>query len=225
MIRPLTLIIATLPLLCTSPIVRAVQDRPIYHWVGMFPSDLKFRKTEQSWIVPVYDSPTEHADELGRIEIRFESNNGFGPGLTAKYNSHIEGENLVNIEPHLYDPDWGYGPFFHLTVLDQEKSRFKVRLSKSAEAVWADFGATFGKRNIAFRLLEWDGFYTYDGKGIVVEHINLDSVVVRKEQDVDMWCGDESLEYAPYTTWIIDDSDWIDEYGRSRFDIRYTRGC
>lgn len=195
------------------------------HWVGLFPSDFIFEYEDASWVVDTYEKPSLESDMIGTIEIQFSPENGYGSGLSARYNSkNVENTSGV-IEPHIHDSDWGYGPYFHITVLEINAGWVKLQLFKSGKPVWANFGAAFGANNIAFHKLNRDNIYTYDNEGIVVEQFNNDSIVVRDEQPVDMSCGDESFKFEPYQTRLIQRSRWIDENGRSRFNVPYTRGC
>lgn len=195
------------------------------HWVGMYPDNFEFNYVDASWTVKTYESPFETATALGEIEISFNTDNGHGTGLSAVYISKHKTSSKEEIVPHLYDPDWGYGPWFHLTVLDVKQGWVKVEVSDKIGEVWADFGKAFGNSNIAFHELQVDDIYRYDNKPIVIEYLNSDALIVRDEQPIDMHCGDEILAYKPYTTWEIDRSDWINTKGISRFSVPYTRGC
>ena len=211
----------------------ASSDEIHQHWIGLFPGDFsqdyifgKKRNNTGNWTVPVYASSDPDTDSIGSISIEFVPNKG----LSAEYNA-INSATGVWVKPHLFDSDYGYGPYFHLTIIEKKNSLYKIRITDS-EHYWADFAAEFGANNIAIiylnanehRILNWENG-NGDIESIFVEHADADSLVVRSEQPIDMECGNKSLRYAPYRTQLVPMSEWIKPTGESRFNIPYTRGC
>jgi len=202
------------------------------HWVGLFPADFfesyvvgENRNEIGKWELEIYPEPDSSSEQLGLLKIVFTPETG----LKAEYYEQ-ESEKKYPIQPHLFDPDYGYGPYFHLTITATNNDYYKLRLNDSDNSYWANFESAFGKNNVAViqllpgMILRWENSKgSYDD--IIIEHVDPDSLVVRSEQAIDMWCGDDSLRYAPYTTKLLPKSDWKDSEGVSRFYIPYTRGC
>ena len=207
-------------------------DVPINHWIGLIPDDfiVHFGREEDRkntlWVIPLHEEPNSESESIGTIEVRYSLDIGLNANMISKQLSKV-----TAVEPHLYENDFTYSTYFHLTVLDREDGWVKIRPVGEVEAVWGNFAAAFGLHNLYFLDLSRDRILTWvndhgEVESIFVEHVNPDSLIVRDEQGVDMYCGDDTLIHEPYTTRKIPRSSWIDsEHGKSRFQIRYSRGC
>lgn len=219
-------------LLLIPKIVVAEPDKPIKHWIGLIPNDFLtlFAAEEKGkntlWVIPLHEQPDSDSVSVGKIEVRYTIN----VGLTATLFSGGFSEKKI-IEPHLYEQDFSYSPWYHLTVLGREGGWVKIKADENAESAWGNFAAAFGSKNLFFLHLSRGSILTWindsgENESIFVEHVNPESLIVREEQDVDMYCGNDALTHEPYTTKMIPMSSWINlERGISRFNISYSRGC
>ena len=204
-------------------------DQPKEHWVGLYPSSFHNDLFDdsisdiRSWEIDLYQQSDRTSKHVGTIQIEFSR--APTQGFKAFFQKTASTSPLFMISPHLYDPDWGYGPYFHLTILDRADGLVKVQFSDDIGAVWGDFQKTFGSKNIVFHYLDRGGIFSYSGDSIVIERLNNDSLIVRKEQPADMACGSDHLQFTPYKTYLIHKKDWITPAGRSMFNEIYTRGC
>jgi len=200
--------------------------QPHEHWIGMFPESFNEKADDgKKWEIEIYEESNRDSPPIGSILIEFHSENGYGPGFTAKYQHSESDAPLLDIEPHLYDRDWGYGPYFHLTILDRKNDLIEINFSEKIGPVWGDFVAEFTLGDIAVESINRGSILNYEKRSIYVEHIDPDNLVIREEQEVDVSCGNDSLRYATYETELLAKKDWIDSSGVSNFRIKYTRGC
>ena len=207
-------------------------DFPTAHWVGLFPQsfleEVVANKSDESkdfysWEIDLYAQSNRTSNRVGTITVEFSrlQDEGFG----AVFKDSKYSDSTFEIAAHLFDPDWGYGPYFHLTALDWSDGLTKVQFSDDVGAVGGDFEGAFGEDKVEYFYIERGSILSFGDTSIYVEHLNLDSLVVRKLQPVDFNCTGEKLQYAPYETYLIKKIDWIGSNGKSRFNVPNTRGC
>jgi len=201
------------------------------HWVGLLPANFfeLAAKEEKSltWVIPLHKNRSKESDRIGNLNVRFDPK-AAGDMVSTTLTTKLLPDAVV--EPHVYDHDLGYGPYYHITALERFIGWVKIMPTSELGVVWGDFASAFGVKNVSFlylgsgELLEW---VNNEGQveSIVIENADEHALVVRPEQPMDMSCGDDAARYEPYQTKLIPKSEWVDENGRSRFDVYYTRGC
>jgi hypothetical protein len=129
--------------------------------------------------------------------------------------------------PDLYDADFGYGPWFHQSLLSRRGSWFLVSLpTLGAGWIHAD---------------EWSprdaigGLVKTLGAGDIVETTRGDMFVLgvepgtvrlRPEQAADMWCeAGDPPRLAPWQEVRVPVGQLLDQTGHFRITFKYTRGC
>ncbi|MEM9043393.1 MAG: hypothetical protein AAGC81_01770 [Pseudomonadota bacterium] len=133
------------------------------------------------------------------------------------------GRSLFPFEPDIYDSDWGYGPFFHQTLLRQTDDWYEIALPGPGRPTgWIKLEnatvAAFSNGELV-RMTE-----TNEVRMIlkVTEH----QVVMRPFQPADMWCEvgtPPPLEDVSPITMPID--ALYDARKRLLITYAYTRGC
>ena len=157
---------------------------------------------------------------LGRFDVRAS----FHDGLEAFYTDLRADGKRKPASPHIdLGFNDGYGEWFYWTVLDLEGNWVELQVP-GGDKLWANFGAAFDG-DVNFKFLEKGEIWRYEERNIVIEHINVDSLIVKFEQEADFHCGNHKARFKPYTAFEIPADKWIDVEGRSRFDVVYSRGC
>ncbi|MEE9334882.1 MAG: hypothetical protein V3U65_12415 [Granulosicoccaceae bacterium] len=201
------------------------------HWVGMLPANFieldSAGEIKEGWTIPFYAEPSPDSEKIGKLKVEIIPEGDHPVFANFIYDKTAE---PIEVNPHLYDHDLGYGPYYHLTVIERYGGWFKVQFKEGMNTMWGDFASAYGGMNVGVlylesgRILEWTN-NKGEVESIYIDNSDPDTLVVRPEQPIDMGCDDETLRFKPYQTKLIPKSDWIDVNGRSRFDIYYTRGC
>jgi hypothetical protein len=171
-------------------------------------------------VIPARAEPRADAPRLGEIVIVAMP----GTGLKAFASA---GPRTEPFTPDLYDSDWGYGPFFHETVLAHRGSWFRVPLPLIGTA-WIDATAWNGKTSAAdlVRTLEKGDIVTTPRGDMTVLGVEDHVLRVRPEQKADLWCeGGTPPALAPWTEARIPFRELFDGLGHLLIHYKYTRGC
>ena len=168
-------------------------------------------------VIPLLAEPAAAARRLGEIVIVAIP----GQGLKAFVGT---GGRTSQFTPDLYDSDWGYGPWFHQTVLERRGAWFRLALP-TVGAGWADLRTEKSPDNRVQRLDEGDIVVIPDGD---VVFLGLDKNILRfrPEQEADMWCeAGQPPALAKWQELRIPVDRLRDPDGRLRLTYKYTRGC
>lgn len=176
-------------------------------------------------VIPVRSEPQGDARRLGEIVILALP----GRGLKALASSGGMGAPFT---PDLFDPDWGYGPWFHQSVLERRGSWFRVPVP-AIGAGWIN-AEDWGERDR----------FPSDGAGVSTKAIQAGDIVttprgdmvvlggesgvlrVRPEQGPDMWCdGGDPPPLAPWQEIRIPLEQLRDSRGHLLIRYKHTRGC
>ena len=146
-----------------------------------------------------------------------------GRGLRAFYRP-APGAVTTEFVPDLYDVDWGYGPYFHQTFLDQRGSWFLLPAAPLPRPAWVN-PSEFGN-NANVRMLRVEDIVTTPSGDLFVLGIEAGAIRARAEQEVDMWCeeGDPPPLQA-HKEILIEADELYSETGHLLVHIKYTRGC
>lgn len=146
-----------------------------------------------------------------------------GKGLQAFFVPPAGGAGM-EFRPDLYDVDWGYGPFFHMTVLERRAAWFRLPEQPFPANTWIN----------ALDLGDDPHVRTLDA-GEIVRSPHGDLFVIgfengvlraRPEQPPDKWC--DTAKPPPLKPWKelrIPFRDVYSPTGHLLLHIKYTRGC
>lgn len=169
------------------------------------------------WSIEVHEKPSSSSPKMGSITITFTP----GSGLTFAYRgSGI----LLPFTPDLYDSDWGYGPYFHQTFLENRASWFLLPKDPLPAPGWIDISQLTRAPDV--RKITEGQVYTLSDSSIVVIKIDKQTVTVRPEQPADMWCdAGEPPKLQPFQKKVVPVSELFDRNRHLKLKIKYTRGC
>lgn len=160
-------------------------------------------------IVPLYDQPD--GTEIANLTVNYSPGRGISarveqPGISTPY------------QPTVYDADWGYGPWFHATVLDVRAGWQKIALP--------GLGSAWIKSNAEMRDPQADDVYRMGERHVVVVERGVDHLKLRDEQPADMWCapGDPPT-LKPFKTETRNIADLYNDRCELVIVPAYLRGC
>gem|GEM_PF-2502006 len=188
----------------------------------------------RTWILPLHEGPGPSTPSLGSLIIVAT------PGEPVRPMVLPEGEvEAVPFDLDIYDPDFGYGPWFHQTLLAEEDGWYLVPAEPLGGPVWVGLEQAIPRPEI-FRLQpDWiyqtrgelagrPGVASPDGATTLVS-VETDGVLLRPRLHRDMPCGldepEEEQDVADPVPVRVPFADLYDESGRLLLRIRYTRGC
>jgi hypothetical protein len=126
-------------------------------------------------------------------------------------------------EPDLQLRDWGYGPYFHQTVLAQQGDWFRLPPHPWDGPVWVQRGSD-GEDSL-IRVQAGD-IIELAGDGSYVVAAEPDALVLRPEQPADMWCdAGEPPPIVVTPVRRVSRAELSDAVGRLVFRPRYLKGC
>jgi len=190
-------------------------------WVGLYPADFnKIFPKVGKWRIELYKLPTSKSEKLGFIDVEFVNEEGF------KF-TYIPISNLkkkIIFTPDLFEADWGYGPYYHQTVLATKDKWVLLPKKPLEKEAWVNLTLVFGKND--FRTLEKGMVYKLDDRSIYLIEVNENSITIRDEQEADMLGGEENppviKKFSPET---IEFRKLYDENKHLRIKPKYTKGC
>jgi hypothetical protein len=147
-----------------------------------------------------------------------------GKGLRASYAPPTGGGALVPLPPDLFDSDWGYGPFFEYSVVEQRGTWVRLAEVPVGRQTWLDI-TDLGVDNRILWLQPGDIVESPRGDLYILAVVN-GRVRARPEQERDMWCeGGPQPPVAPFRALWLEHSDVRTPTGHIRLRLKYTRGC
>ena len=177
-----------------------------------------FHLRSKTWAIPTFLKPNTASTKTGEILIEIT------PGMGFKISYQPKGKEAISFTPDLYDPDWGYGPYFHQTVLEVKGDWVLLPKIPFHQPVWINASKLIGQKDIL--ALKVGGIYWLNKKEIVIVKKTKSGVFLRPEQRADMWC--EGGEPPPIKSvkpdWVSNELLY-DKNGHLKLTIVYTRGC
>lgn len=167
-------------------------------------------------LIAVYASPSNNSRKIGTITIVATP----GKGLGASFMESTGSEAAI-FEPDLFDIDWGYGPYFHQTVIEEREGWALIPQNPLPAPGWISVvsdGSDF--------LQVEPGIYTLDGESLFVTKVNDSSIEAREEVPSDMACTEEvtSVVQIPPTK-LFSQDQLFDGDGHLKLRLKYMRGC
>ena len=178
----------------------------------------KNQLAKKTWIIQTYKSPGKTSEKVGEILITVKP----GSSFIASFKDN-KGE-IKDFEPDLYDQDWGYGPFFHQTILDRKQYWIKIPIISLDTPVWINPRDDIKYLDII--TITEGVVYMLDSESIVITKIEGDTLSFRIEQQSDMWCDagtPPKLDASEPKK--INIEQLYDNNKHLKLDIKYKRGC
>jgi hypothetical protein len=177
------------------------------------------RLAPKTAVVRLRTAPARRAAHAGDLVITAIP----GKGLHAGYVSAIGGR-AHPITPDLYDGDWGYGPYFHMTIVERRGAWIRLPDDPFPPSTWLNVD-DLGPAS-PFRWLEPGEIVTSPIGDLFVLGVGPALVRARPEQARDMPCdADEQEPVAPFTEVRLTGPTLYTPTGHLRLRIKYTRGC
>lgn len=132
-------------------------------------------------------------------------------------------DNIHVYTPTVYDSDWGYGPWYHATLLDARENWMRVALPV--------IGAGWIEKKDGVRPLPMmesgHHVFAWQGRGVVVENVDTaaGTVLLRDETAADSVCGDGAPEGPPVQATQIPFAAFYDRHCELSIIPKYLRGC
>jgi hypothetical protein len=171
------------------------------------------------FVVPLWSGPGTASTPSGSLLLLAEP----GIGIRTLYVAPTGGK-PVAFRPDLFDGDWGYGPYCHQTFLDHKGDWFQLPADPFPTPLWVNLkdlgeGATI-------QLVDSERILEGPRGDLKVLRIEADALVVRPEQEADMWCDlPPAPPLKPWTERRIPRRALYSKTGHLVISIKYTRGC
>lgn len=170
-------------------------------------------------VVPLRSLPHESSRPGGALIIVAAP----GKGLAVFY-AGVGGGAATRFTPDLFDPDWGYGPYFHLTIVERRGDWIRLPADPFPPDTW------FNSRDLSARpavlWLEPGSIVTSPRGDLHVLEVDGMTVRARLEQPADMWCeAGDPPPVRPAPEIRLRRGDLYTATGHLRLGIKYTRGC
>lgn len=171
-------------------------------------------------VIPVTVAARADAARLGEIVVVA----GPGRGLEAHLST---GGQALPFAPDLFLADWGYGPYYHQTILARRGTWYLVPLPVLG-AGWIDGETWRGEREsrVNVEAVQAGDVITAPHGDLVVLGIQGRVLVARPEQPADMWCEPgKPPAVAPWRELRIPFEELFDSAGRLLLSYKYMKGC
>jgi hypothetical protein len=138
------------------------------------------------------------------------------------------GSETTPFTPDLFDADWGYGPWFHQSILSRRGSWLRIPVPSVGDG-WIDANELGGRDDLASNQVvtvsKGDIVTTPKGDMFVLG-VDIGVLRVRTEQVGDMWCqAGDPPPLAPWQEIRIPFDQLFDSRGHLLISYKYTRGC
>lgn len=173
--------------------------------------------SSKTWSITAFSSPNKKSEKLGEILITVKPGSSFLATIKPK------NEKEIDFTPDLYDRDWGYGPYFHQTILDKKSDWLQVALLGLKAPAWIN-----PKNDIKFediKSIELGNIYSFNSKSIVIIKKDNKAIKYRMENKSDMWCDVGTPPKIPSGEIKTINIKDLFENGHLKLDIKYKRGC
>ena len=169
--------------------------------------------------IKLHAEPHASAGAIGTIVVEATP----GSGLRAFFRP-TTGAPATEFVPDLFDVDWGYGPYFHQTLLEQRGPWFLLPADPLPRPAWVNLREFGDDANL--RPVEVGDIVTGPLGDLFVLGVETGSLRARPEQQADMWCeGDDPPPLNPHTEVLIPPDELYSKSGHLLVKIKYTRGC
>lgn len=169
--------------------------------------------------IPIFSAP-EAKQPLGAFITLFTP----GKGASLSYLDLQTPQGFtIDTEPDMFDPDWGYGPYFHQTLISQQGDWYEVAVPSAPHKTgWVQL-----KNNPDILTLEKGGrLVTLASRSYAIADIKDDYILLRDEQPADFACGAENPPpLEDFTPIKVPLAELYTNSCQLRLKVGYTRGC
>ena len=169
-------------------------------------------------LLPVFKAPSANSERMGYILLAPQP----PKGLWAYFIPEATGI-AMSFLPDLYDVDWGYGPWFHQTILEKSGNWIKLPKKPFPEPVWLDSSKLAQKPDVKEVML--GEIYLLGDESILILDFDDTGIIVRPEQEADFCCCTDPPAIQPFTSRHIPYTDLFDKDGHLKLDYKYKRAC
>jgi hypothetical protein len=146
-----------------------------------------------------------------------------GEGLRAFF-VEAGGGPATGFDPDLLDGDWGYGPYFHVTIVERRGAWIRLPEVPFPAGTWVNSADISPAPSI--RLLEAGTIVSSERGDLYVLGVDGGTVLARPEQPADMWCADGDPPPLKAADAIrLSSKELYTATGHLRLHLKYTRGC
>ena len=174
--------------------------------------------TPKTLVVRLRAAPARSARHAGDLLVTASP----GKGLQASFVSAAGGVGRA-VVPELSDPDWGYGPYFHTTVVEHRDGWVRLPTDPFPPSTWLKAD------DLATSPFHWIGpgeILSSPIGDVFVLGVSRGVIRIRDEQPSDMPCGaEEPGPVKPFTERRLEGAGLFTPDGRLRVHVKYTRGC
>jgi hypothetical protein len=170
--------------------------------------------------LPVFTAPEPGSPRLGQILLIAMP----GKGLFAYWDSAADTANApLPFTPDVYDSDWGYGPYFHQSVIGRRAEWFELPEVPLEQTGWIWIDGDLESRLLS---LEEGEIVTMRDEGWVITGVGPDGAQMRREQPADMWCEvGQPPAVTATTARLFSLKELSDGQGHYLITPKYMRGC
>lgn len=173
------------------------------------------------FVIRLFSRPSIAAPSAGAVLLLAAP--ASGEGLRAFFVSE-EGGQAAPLVPDLFDPDYGYGPYFHETFLERRGNWFLLPEGPFKKGTWLngdDLGA-----EVQVQPLEIETIVTSPQGDLFVLGMEPGFLRARPEQPSDMWCRvGPAPPLQPFKELRIPFGQLYSSTGHLLLHKKYTRGC
>jgi hypothetical protein len=146
-----------------------------------------------------------------------------GKGLQSFY-VNVSGGAAAAFSPDLVDGDWGYGPYFHETVVERRDTWVRLPEGPFPQRAWLNMSELSSEPNLLW--LDAGSIVTSPLGDLFIIAIENGAVRAREEQQRDMWCEAEPRPpLEPFKELRLGTDALYTATGHLTLRIKYTRGC
>jgi hypothetical protein len=161
--------------------------------------------------IPVYDSPG--GKPIATLKVIYTPGKGISAALAQGNINHP-------YVPPVFDSDWGYGPWFHATLLAAAEPAWKQIALPGITAGWVELPASQAIT------MTGPGVYIYKDRQVIVVKSGENDLTLRDEQEADMWCeAGNPPPLKDFKTRDVPVRDFYDGHCQLLIAPAYTRGC
>lgn len=174
--------------------------------------------SKKTWTIPAFKNPNNKSPKVGEILITVKP----GSSFIASFKNNSE--DITDFEPDLFDQDWGYGPFFHQTIIEKNGTWIKLPIPSLPTPIWINPKESI--KNSDNITVTKNSVYILNSESIVITKISGNTVFYRSEQESDMWCdAGEQPKLKTSKVQKINIKQLYDKQKHLKLDIKYKRGC
>ena len=126
--------------------------------------------------------------------------------------------------PDVFLQDWGYGPYFHQTITQQQGDWFQLPTDPWEVPVWLHRGSESSRPSVIY--VQPQDIVEIEGRGMYVVAAEAEALVLRTEQPADLRCDEgDPPPLVPDEPTRHSRADLVDARGHLIVRPKYLKGC